>query len=123
MSLGSVVTLSYSADRRYVICHETRLLTHAELPVLFQDLLRMALRTGPTPVLIDCRAQHNAFSLADAYFYGMAFVEAALFRFKFALLVEQRLPCRDFLETVAKNSGIRLQYFTDLDQAHAWLLA
>jgi len=121
-AIPSPITVRYSDDQRILMCHETRLLTHAELDQLLRAISSLIRPGNVTAVLLDARAQRKPFSLSAAYNYGMAFVRLPTLSLKFAIVVVATMECRAFLELVARNRGVQLRYFTDVEQAQSWLL-
>lgn len=75
-----------------------------------------------TRALFDCRPMSGTLTVSnrfDVAEYGAAVVPASL---KVAMLgrADQMLPDR-FFETVARNRGMMMTLFTDVDEAIAWL--
>jgi hypothetical protein len=112
-----------AGEDRYLICQVFQLPRLDEYRAMLAEIVDSAKRDNIQRVLFDARAVPARFSVPDGLAYGEAIVEIIPPRFRLATLVSQDAPNRRFVETVVLNRGIYLNYFTDRDQALAWLLS
>jgi hypothetical protein len=110
-------------DARYLVCQVFQLPRLDEYRAMLAEVVDWAKRGNIERVLFDARAVPARFSILDGLAYGESIVEIIPPRFRLATLVNQEAPNRRFVETFALNRGIYLNYFTDRDQALAWLLS
>ena len=92
-----------------------------------QAVLEIASRItqpGEYEVLVDTRAAEVTLSIADLYELGAVLADHPAVRCsKVGILVPERaVEQAQFLETVAVNRGVRIEVFTNLEQAITWLV-
>jgi hypothetical protein len=114
-------TLSISDDRRYLICHVTRLPSLQEFRQMVLQIAQTGTRSNLRWVLFDVRSMPSDYGTMQAQDYGESIAALLPGRFCVAMLVNAMNPHRKHLETVAINRRLHLKYFTEHDQALTWL--
>jgi hypothetical protein len=112
-----------SEDGRYLIVSEKLLPTVEELQVMLAAVVAAAKQEHLSHILYDARAMNTPFSLTQAFNLGEVFAAILPPTFRLAILIMSEFPNRRFLEMVAVNRYSHLKYFTDREQAIAWLFA
>jgi hypothetical protein len=75
-------------------------------------------------ILIDCRRMTGRLSIMDRYQVAVSGQRMAGKLTRVALVrQEEGSPLDRFTETVARNRGVNLKLFSEIDEAVAWLMA
>ncbi len=72
---------------------------------------------NPQKVIVDFRALEGRIDPTEVYRYVRNH-HSAIYNIQFALV---DLPENAYLETAAKNAGLKLNWFNDIDAARTWL--
>jgi hypothetical protein len=72
-------------------------------------------------ILFDAFTINGNIPTMQAHRYGEAIAELLPGSFRIAILVNEMNPSRQHVETVAINRGRYVKFFTEHDQASAWL--
>jgi hypothetical protein len=114
-------SFTVSDDARYLMGRPIGQHTAAMQREVMTELLALITTTGIRRVLIDGREQHTPLGTMEI----SALWEEMAPRFprdaKFAVVVGWQFAGPPFIENVAINRGVNIRYFTEYDDAVAWL--
>lgn len=111
-------------DQRVEVVHHGRL-TLVELKDVRAKAAEMLVKENLSRLLVDGRgADLTTLNVVDTYEFSASLDSALPFtgRLRIAVLVAQeQFEKSVFAETVARNRGVNIRMFLDLDEANQWL--
>jgi hypothetical protein len=115
------VTLSLSPDGTYVVARVVGQLPLLQARQAIAETASMVKSLGATKLLVDIRKRKPRPAVEDFSLGEFVAADPTLRRLRTALLVRGPLDGPIFLETVARNRGVKVRSFDTDDAAVAWL--
>ena len=86
-----------------------------------KDIDNIIITNNVKNILIDCRALKGRIGITKTYERVRSY-PPEIYKHNFALVdLPENAEYQKFHETTAQNAGQRLKFFTDIDDARAWL--
>ncbi len=115
-------SVRYDAQRHLVFMHITSTLTISVAKACAIEAADLVLRHNCKSVLTDFRECVPAVETMEIYDFALSLPGIGMARdVRIASVVSKQHPDHRFFETVLKNRGSAVQYFTDTDEALRWL--
>lgn len=117
-------TIGPSSDRTYILLTVRGDITRAKAMAQNREAHALGRELGIRCFLVDVTRARNIDSVVDQYDFAYTDMQRTpeIDRgARVATLVAPGDDSHDFVETVAKNSGLNMKLFTDRDEALAWL--
>jgi len=93
-----------------------------EIDMMLKEFNAMVLASGINYVLMDVRAIKGRYGYTGAYQRVRSHPQEFYSIIKTAIVdLPENSVYRNYHETTARNAGMNLKWFTDIDEARAWL--
>jgi hypothetical protein len=109
------------ALHRYLTFEISHLPTVDEYQHLLTNMANAARENNIPRALLDASTIPALFNTSDARLFAHVLGTIMQRHFRLAILVQQYFPGHRRAETIAASHLVHLKYFTDPDEAHAWL--
>lgn len=112
--------VSISRDHTLILVHSSGEPSIRELEQTLNRIMELHQEHGINHVLVDSREREVDVSNMEA-FTGGELIARLSNNIRFAIVVTAPSPSHRSFETIAVNRGVRISYFTDVEEAKHWL--